>query len=100
VMRAYGAGKPGLNLDNIRSLPIPLPPLAEQRRIVEKVDALMDLCDQLETRLAATRTESRRLLEAALHDALTTAQADSQTAEPHALGSHFLPGARKPALIT
>jgi type I restriction enzyme S subunit len=30
VERAYGAGKPGLNLDNIRFLRIPLPPLAEQ----------------------------------------------------------------------
>jgi type I restriction enzyme S subunit len=73
VTRAYGAGKPGLNLDNIRSLHIPLPPLAEQRRIVEKVNALMDLCDQLETRLAATQSESRRLLEALLHHALNDA---------------------------
>jgi type I restriction enzyme S subunit len=44
VERAYGAGKPGLNLDNIRSLSVPLPPLAEQHRIVAKVDALMALC--------------------------------------------------------
>ena len=36
VERAYGAGKPGLNLDNIRSLSVPLPPLAEQHRIVSK----------------------------------------------------------------
>ena len=47
VERAYGAGKPGLNLNNIRSLSIPLPPLAEQHRIVHKVDELMALCDRL-----------------------------------------------------
>jgi hypothetical protein len=49
--RAYGAGKPGLNLDNIRSLSIPLPPLAEQPRIVAKVDELTALCDQLDAQL-------------------------------------------------
>jgi type I restriction enzyme, S subunit len=70
VERAYGAGRPGLNLDNIRSLNIPLPPLAEQHRIVVKVDELMALCDQLEAQLATTEADSRRLLEAVLHEAL------------------------------
>ena len=70
VKRAYGAGKPGLNLDNIRSLPIPLPPLAEQERIVAKVDELMALCDRLEEHLTTARTESRRLLDAILDQAL------------------------------
>ena len=67
---AYGSGKPGLNLDNIRLLKIPLPPLAEQHRIVAKVDELMALCDQLETQLTTTEADSRRLLEAVLRDAL------------------------------
>jgi type I restriction enzyme, S subunit len=70
VERAYGAGKPGLNLDNIRSLSIPLPPLAEQHRIVAKVDALMALCDRLEASLTATATTRRRLLDALLAEAL------------------------------
>ena len=66
VERAYGAGKPGLNLDNIRFLGIPLPPLAEQQRIVAKVDELMALCDRLEAQLTTTQIESRRLLIATL----------------------------------
>jgi len=73
VERAYGAGKPGLNLDNIRSLNTPIPPLAEQHRIVAKVDELMALCDQLEAELTTTQTDSRRLLEAVLQAALSPA---------------------------
>lgn len=71
VERAYGAGKPGLNLDNLRTLTTFLPPLAEQHRIVAKVDELMALCDQLETQLTTTQNDSRRLLEAVLHQALS-----------------------------
>lgn len=54
----------------IHALPVPLPPLAEQRRIVAKVDELMALCDRLAAQLTISETESRRLLEAVLHEAL------------------------------
>jgi type I restriction enzyme S subunit len=70
VKRAYGAGKPGLNLDNIRSLLIALPPLAEQRRIVAKVDELMTVCDRLESQLTTAKAETSHLLESLLHQAL------------------------------
>jgi type I restriction enzyme S subunit len=72
--RAYGSGKPGLNLDNIRSLTIPLPPLAEQHRIVAKVDELMALCDQLEQQLSQADQQRRRLLEAVLAEALQSSK--------------------------
>ena len=52
-------------------LPIPLPPLAEQHRIVVKVDELMALCDELEARLTTTVTARRQLLEATLVEALS-----------------------------
>jgi type I restriction enzyme S subunit len=67
---AYGSGKPGLNLTNLRELSIPLPPLAEQHRIVAKVDELMALCDQLEQQLNAGEQLSRKLLEAVVQEAL------------------------------
>jgi type I restriction enzyme S subunit len=52
---------------------IPVPPLAEQRRIVAKVDELMTLCDRLEVSLAAGDDPRRRLLDALLAEALLPA---------------------------
>lgn len=40
-----------LSVGKNRSIPVGLPPLAEQHRIVAKVDQLMTLCNQLKTRL-------------------------------------------------
>jgi type I restriction enzyme S subunit len=60
-----------IGLGNFRRIPFPLPPLPEQHRIVAKVDELMALCDQIETQLTTTQSESRHLLEAILHETLT-----------------------------
>jgi type I restriction enzyme S subunit len=50
--------------NNLRSTLAPIPPLAEQRRIVAKVDQLMALVDQLETQLTASRATAKKLMEA------------------------------------
>lgn len=49
---------------------IPLPPLAEQYRIVEKVAELMTLCDELETRIDTISITRRKLLETTLCEAI------------------------------
>jgi type I restriction enzyme, S subunit len=58
------AGQKTVNQGHIRSLCIPVPPAAEQRRIAAKVNELMDLVDDLETTLAASRTTGADLMEA------------------------------------
>lgn len=72
TVRTYGKGasQGNLNLGLIRTFKIPLPPLAEQHRIVAKVDALMALCDRLEASLTETAATRRRLLDALLAEAL------------------------------
>jgi type I restriction enzyme S subunit len=54
----------------IRTFKIPIPPLAEQGRIVPKVDDLMALCDRLERSLADDDDIRRRLLGSLLAEAL------------------------------
>jgi type I restriction enzyme S subunit len=68
------ASMKNVSRDVILGLPFPLPPLAEQRRIVAKVDRLMALCDQLEASLATASTTRVRLLEATLREALLPAE--------------------------
>jgi type I restriction enzyme S subunit len=68
-----GVGIPHFTGVALSKLVFPLPPLAEQRRIVAKVDELMALCDQLEASLAAAATDRARLLESLLHEALAPA---------------------------
>ena len=59
-----------LNTSAVMSLEIPIPPLAEQQRIVAKVDELMALCDQLKTRLADAQTTQLHLADAVVENAL------------------------------
>ena len=51
---------------------LPLPPLAEQRRIVARVEELMKLVDALEAQLAAARDTASKLLEAAVAELTST----------------------------
>ena len=72
IMQTYftGVGIPHFTGRALAKLVFPLPPLAEQHRIVAKVDALMSLCDRLEACLTATAATRRRLLDALLAEAL------------------------------
>jgi len=59
-----------LNATSLSQILLPIPPLAEQHRIVAKVDELMALCDQLEQE-QTDNTETHQLLVKTLLDSLT-----------------------------
>ena len=67
-----GTAQPNLSADSVKQYVIPIPPLAEQHRIVAKVDDLMKLCDKLEAGITMNTTTRRRLLEATLQEALAS----------------------------
>jgi type I restriction enzyme S subunit len=63
-------GQANVNGSKLRNMLVPLPPLAEQHRIVAKVDELMSLCDQLENSINDNATKRKELREAMLYHAL------------------------------
>jgi type I restriction enzyme S subunit len=67
-----------LNTSTARALPIPLPPIEEQFRIVAKVDELMALCDLLEEQQKTRRTIQNNLRQ-------STLQAVANATSPHEL---------------
>ncbi len=62
VLGGAGVGRPNLNAPTIESIPIPLPPTAEQSRIVAEIERLTSLIDQMEATVEANlkRIESLR----------------------------------------
>ena len=74
---ASGAVVQNLNADKVRDLIIPLPPLAEQKRIVAKIDQLMALCDKLETEKNGRKGKRLAMHAAAINRLLTAADKSS-----------------------
>jgi len=63
---AYGAGKPGLNLKQVRALHVRLPHLPEQHEIVRRVEGLFALADSIEKQVAAGMARAEKLTQAIL----------------------------------
>ena len=78
-----GTKMPRLRTEDATIAPFPLPPLAEQHRIVAKVDELMALCERLEA-ARAEREATRDRLTAASLARLNAPDPDTDTFRNHA----------------
>lgn len=58
--------KTGMHSAKMNSIPLSLPPLAEQKRIVAKVDKLMQMCDRLEESLRQSQQTVEALAASAI----------------------------------
>jgi type I restriction enzyme, S subunit len=78
---------PGISREDVDEFVFPLPPLAEQQRIVTKVDELMVLCDRLEAAIAVRMSRYERLSSSSHHHINNAT--DVETLRKHA---HFYIG--------
>lgn len=78
-----------ISLAKLRPLPFAIPPLAEQHRIVDKVDELMALCDRLEAEQADVESAHSQLVTALLGSLTQASDANDFAANWQRLSAHF-----------
>jgi len=76
-----GSAQPKMNQAKMNSIPIALPPLAEQRRIVAKVDQLMALVDELERQQDESRKKATNFLDAIVQEVTSGGRGIAATLE-------------------
>lgn len=64
-----GMAQKKISLARFKSVLVPLPPLAEQRAIVERVDRLLALVDELAAQVAERKAQADALMQAVLREA-------------------------------
>ena len=91
VFEAAAAGGVVLNLnaDKVRTVPIPLPPLPEQSRIVTRVEALMRLCDALEAKGQLEAAQHAQLVSTLLGTLTASTTPEELAANWQRVAQHF-----------
>src|SRR3546814_19180235 len=78
-----------ISLAKLRPLPFAIPPLAEQHRIVAKVDELMELCVRLEAQQADAESAHAPLVATLLERLTKASDSDDFAASRQRLSAHF-----------
>lgn len=65
-----GGLQPFLSLKILNEIDFPLPPIEEQNRIVQKLDDLMQYCNELEESIKQSESQNEKLLQQVLREAL------------------------------
>ena len=95
VARSYydkhgkGTAQKGIYLGKLGEMPVAVPALAEQHRIVAKVDELMALCDRLEAEQAGADAAHARLVATLLGTLTQSSDAADLAANWQRLAEHF-----------
>jgi type I restriction enzyme S subunit len=84
-----GTSMPALSQSTLELIVFGLPPLAEQHRIVTKVDELMALCDQLEQQTEAGISAHQTLVQTLLGTLANTTERDGFTQAWARIAEHF-----------
>ncbi|MDD4350059.1 MAG: restriction endonuclease subunit S [Opitutales bacterium] len=71
---SFAGSQPVISGKRVYPLPTPLPPLAEQAAIVERVESLMATCRELEAEIEKSRTYAEHLLQAVLKEAFAPSE--------------------------
>ena len=89
LAKSMGTGQPNVNGTALSELVLALPPLAEQTRIVNRVEELMRLCDALEVKGQLEATQHAQLVSTLLAT-LTDSETPTQLADNwHRIATHF-----------
>jgi type I restriction enzyme S subunit len=86
---ATGSATPIINRTKWEQLLVSLPPLAEQHRIVAKVDELMALCDRLEAHQADAESAHAQLVQPLLKSLIQASDATDFATNWQRLAQHF-----------
>ncbi len=78
-----------INMTQLRACRFPIPPLAEQARIVARVDELMHLCDALEAKGRLEAAQHAQLLSTLLGALTDSASPDELAASWQRVAAHF-----------
>ncbi len=92
AVRTDCVSQSNINTSKLRRMPVPAPPLAEQREIVQRIEGLFRLADGIVARIALARARADRLAQAVLDRAFRGELVPSEAELSRAEGRAYEPG--------